>query len=261
MFHVIHMRSLVGRGLASYIIIGREVGENGTRHIQGYAEFPNRLRLNQLRLLLPDSHIEARRGNAQEARDYCTKDGDFDEYGEIQVGRQGARSDLEQLHQSLLSSKRKRDIADDHFGCFIKYPRGILLYLDLMGRRRSITDPPSIIVYHGKTGTGKTRAVWENAPNIEDVYPYPGSGWFDGYDNHPIVLFDDFGGSEFKISYLLKLLDRYPFRVPVKGGFAHWCPSEIYITSNLDPHDWFPRAHHEHVDALFRRFTHLVKFE
>lgn len=108
---------------------------------------------------------------------------------------------------------------------------------------------------------GKTRSVWENATTEEDVFVYPGGGWFDGFDNHPIVLFDDFGGSEFKISYLLKLLDRYPLRVPIKGGFVEWNPLEIYITSNLNPNVWYPNAHAEHVAALFRRFTNIVKFE
>lgn len=118
----------------------------------------------------------------------------------------------------------------------------------------------SVIVYWGPTGAGKTRAVYDNLPSPESIYVHPGGPWFDGYDSQPIVLFDDFGGSEFKLTYLLKLLDRYPMRVPVKGGFVSWCPQEIYITSNHAPVSWFPNAKEEHVRALMRRITNNVLF-
>lgn len=72
--------------------------------------------------------------------------------------------------------------------------------------------------------------------------------------------FDDFGGSEFKLTYLLKLMDRYPMRVPVKGSFVNWVPKKIYITSNYSPKEWFPNAKDEHVKALFRRFKKVVRF-
>lgn len=115
-----------------------------------------------------------------------------------------------------------------------------------------------VIVYWGSTGLGKTRAVQDNAT---DLWCYPGSGWFDGYADHKQALFDDFSGSEFKISYLLKLLDRYPMQVPIKGDFVNWAPFEIYITSNLDPINWFPNAHEAHINALFRRFDNVIHFE
>lgn len=71
----------------TFLVFGREVGENGTPHLQGYVEFASRLRLNQAkRLLNQRAHLEVRRGTAQEARDYCVKDEDFEEYGEISQG-------------------------------------------------------------------------------------------------------------------------------------------------------------------------------
>lgn len=76
---VLHYRSLVGRSLATYGVIGFEVGENGTRHLQAYIELSKRVRLTGARQLFPNAHIEARRGTAIQARDYCKKDGTFDE--------------------------------------------------------------------------------------------------------------------------------------------------------------------------------------
>lgn len=259
-FHVIYYQSLVARGLATYVIFGRELGENGTRHLQGYVEFSDRLRTNQLRNVLPGAHIEARRGNADQARDYCVKDGDFEEFGSISVSRQGVRTDLAQLYESIRNGKRKADLCTEHFAAFIKYQRGIDAARLALSRKRNLDNPPSVIVYWGRTGTGKTRAVWSNAES-DSIFVYPGNGWFDGYEQHPIALFDDFNGGEFKISYLLKVLDRYPIKVPIKGGFVEWCPEEIYLTSNLAPECWFPNANTEHVNALLRRFTNVVHFE
>lgn len=57
-------------------IFGKEVGENGTPHIQGYMEFTKRVR-PKTAIGIDAIHWETRRGTSQEAIDYCAKDGDF----------------------------------------------------------------------------------------------------------------------------------------------------------------------------------------
>lgn len=166
---------------------------------------------------------------------------------------------MEALHESLKEKRKLKDISDEHFSSYVKYRRSINAYRSLHAEHRNWVC--NVVVYWGATGTGKTRAVWEHAASPEDIWVYPGNGWFDGYDGQPIVLFDDFSGSEFKIQYLLKLLDRYPMQVPIKGDFVNWAPREIFITSNKDPNDWYANALPEHVRALFRRFTTQQYFE
>lgn len=244
----------------TFLIYGREIGENGTRHLQGYIEFSTRKRLTGVKRLLGERvHLEARRGTAQEAADYCRKDGDFVTYGEISVPQQGRRNDLESLHSDLTAGKPLREIAEDHFGSFIRYQRGISAFRNVVSPSRDWVC--NVVVYWGRTGTGKTRSVIDNLPSPEDIYIHSGGKWFDGYDGHKIVLFDDFEGNEFAITYLLKLLDRYPMRVPIKGGFVSWIPLEIYLTSNSAPEHWYPNANPQHVAAMFRRFSNVVKFE
>ena len=65
-------------------VLGKEVGENGTPHLQGYFEFDNSMKLrisaaqNRIQLLgLEGYHLEIARGTAQQSITYCSKDGDF----------------------------------------------------------------------------------------------------------------------------------------------------------------------------------------
>lgn len=57
-------------------IMGYEVGEQGTPHIQGHVEFKKKLRLTALKKIDIRIHWERTR-NIDASRDYCKKDGDY----------------------------------------------------------------------------------------------------------------------------------------------------------------------------------------
>ena len=61
--------------------------------------------------------------------------------------------------------------------------------------------------------------------------------WFDNFIGQHTAIFDDFRIRGVSFNYLLRILDRYPIDVPVKGGFTYWNPREIVITCPLDPWD------------------------
>ena len=58
-------------------IIGKEVGEEGTKHLQCYLEFPNQMRFTTLKRYLPTAHLEKAKNSAKANLEYCSKDGDF----------------------------------------------------------------------------------------------------------------------------------------------------------------------------------------
>lgn len=238
----------------AYIAFAKEVGVQGTRHLQGHLELNRKLSMSQLGRKQGFDRIawKVRRGTFDENEAYISKETVPERFGtRISVGR-GARTDLASLHASLKEGSTLEQISNDHFASYVRYQRGINAWFATNEKPRDW--PTEVIVYWGETGSGKTSKAFEEAPA---AYMHPGGSWFDGYTSQSDVIFDDFGGSEFKLTYLLKLLDRYPMRVPIKGSFTQWKPKRIFITSNLNPRDWFPNAHPGHVAALFRRFSRI----
>lgn len=93
--HVDHLAHVAGSDDVCYLIFGREVGDSGTPHLQGFVSFSRRLRFSQVRELIPDSHLSRLKTTPFLASEYCKKqDADFLEFGEV-VGGQGRRTDLE----------------------------------------------------------------------------------------------------------------------------------------------------------------------
>lgn len=245
----------VSEGGPVYLVYGEEVGDSGTPHLQGYVCFSDRRTLRSAKEAIGSrAHLEVARGSPQQASDYCKKDGDYTEFGQLPAGR-GERSDLALLAERIRSGCSQDDIAKEFPGHYIRHRRNILAFIaELKPKRNWVCD---VIVLWGVTGTGKTRYVFDNH---ESVYVHPGEQWFDGYDGQEVVLFDDYNGSEFKLTYLLKLLDRYEMRVPVKGGYIQWAPKTIYFTSNREPSEWYHNALDRHRDALMRRITEVRFF-
>lgn len=234
---------------ARYLIVGKEVGAGGTPHLQGYVEFQNPKTISAVKRIpgFARAHIEKRRGSPREAADYCRKDGDVYEKGEI--SRQGSRSDLQAIREEIEQGATERQIAETHFEQWVVYRRSFERYRSLLAVRR--TWKSRVIVLVGPTGVGKTRFVYHQHPD-DEIFVWAGDRWFDGYHGQPIVLFDDFRG-ELELANMLRLCDRYPMDVPVKGGFANWVPRRIYITSNVLPQMWYPNSGREALEPLWRR--------
>lgn len=57
-----------------YLIFGKEIGDNGTPHLQGYVVFINRKRMTAVKKWLKRAHWEIKRGSPLEASNYCRKE-------------------------------------------------------------------------------------------------------------------------------------------------------------------------------------------
>jgi len=116
-----------------------------------------------------------------------------------------------------------------------------------------------VIVFWGRTGTGKSRRAWAEAGL--GAYPKdPRSKFWDGYRNQAHVVLDEFRGG-IDISHVLRWFDRYPVIVEVKGSSVVLSAKKIWITSNISPENWYPDLDQETRSALLRRFTEIVHFD
>lgn len=110
-----------------------------------------------------------------------------------------------------------------------------------------------VYVFWGKTGTGKSRRAWEEAG--WEAYPkIPSTKFWDGYRGQENVVIDEFTG-QIGIEHLLRWCDRYPVSVETKGSAAVFSAKKIWITSNIDPRQWYPNAPDSQQEALLRRLN------
>lgn len=88
------IRQCIGKG-ATYVGIGIETcPSTGRIHFQGYIEFATGRSMSAISKIIGFSpHLEVARGKPEQNVEYCKKDGDFKEEGQISVG-QGCRTDL-----------------------------------------------------------------------------------------------------------------------------------------------------------------------
>lgn len=228
-----------------FLAVSREIGESGTPHLQGYIELSAALRLGGVKDLLgfPGCHLEQANGNRQQNVDYISKDEESgpkpaDDIFIVDRGRpgQGTRNDLLECKAILDSGGSLADCFETNFTAAVRAYRGLLCYQQL---RSSPRDFPTHCVWiYGATGVGKSRLVYQEAQSLGNgsvAYISDSSGkWFDPYQGHRVVVFDDYDGS-MPVPILLRLLDRYPTQVPIKGSFVNWCPRIVYITTNEPP--------------------------
>jgi hypothetical protein len=189
-----------------YLIFGEEEGEQKTPHLQGYISFHKRKTFNTVkRIISQRCHLEIAKGSPLQNKDYCSKGENIQEFGDLPAG-QGARTDLVQVAEACKRGDSLKEIAETYPSAALRYSTGIIRLKQVYQQGRD--GPPELWCLWGKTGTGKSRRVWEFADR-ELMWVHPGDRWFDGYDGQPAVLFDDFDGGWFRITYLLKLIDRY----------------------------------------------------
>lgn len=63
---------------AKSYILGKEVGDAGTPHLQGYIQWTSGKTLTQMRKLIPRAHLEPAKGNKKSNYLYCSKEGKFE---------------------------------------------------------------------------------------------------------------------------------------------------------------------------------------
>lgn len=239
-----------------YIVVGKEVGENGTPHLQGYIEFNGVKRFTTLKAMWPRAHFEKRKGTAQQAAEYCMKDGKYYENGVRSA--QGARTDIEEARDEILNGRTtSRQIRQENPHFFHQYGRTLeRLENDRMETQGRTLETKGIWLW-GTTGTGKSELAFKDYnPDTHYVWKLNDNDWQDGYRQQPIVIIDDFRGT---IPYdeILRMVDRWPNYHAKRRGQAPmpFTSKLVIITSSLPPEEVYNRRNaRDSIEQLHRRF-------
>jgi len=269
-----------------YLVYQIEKTAEGKRHIQAYVQFPSRCFGTKVSALAKQyfggepSHNEAAKGSDQENETYCTKEESRLEgpwrYGERvpHAGKKGGRSDLMKLKDNVDKGVTELELFEQQFGDMVRHHRAIGHYKYLKFNVERHWETICILIV-GPTNTQKTflseilarsghfgKTIWR-APESK------GSGmYFDGYNGHEVVLWQDFDGGSCKFGTFKNLIQGTPTTVPVHGAAAiQWAPRCIIMTSNYLPKYWWKShqgandlaAIYKRIHVIFKRLRPVAK--
>lgn len=234
----------------------QERGEQGLLHWQILAAFKKKVTIAQAKTYFcTQAHLELTRSEA--ADDYVHKDETALIETRFEIGQKASRrnSDIDWERTRTLAKAGDFDAIDPDI--FIRH------YSSLKRIRVDYADPVwrdnvQTFVYWGGTGLGKTRRAWHEAGGTVYVKD-PNTKWWDGYKGQENVLIDEFTGLV-AINHILRWIDRYPCFAEVKGYSTPLRATTFWITSNIDPRQWYPDANEDQKKALLRRLniTHFL---
>lgn len=105
----------------SYLVFGKEVGDNGTPHLQGFLKLKSKLTCIQVKNLFGcNPHIEPAKASDDVNKTYCTKQGDYKEYGTC--AKPGKRNDIEKFKAEVKKGTfNVKTLRENHSQVFARY--------------------------------------------------------------------------------------------------------------------------------------------
>lgn len=237
---------------ADYGIVGKEVcPSTGRTHYQCYIRYKSPRAFGPLQKKLVNAHIEVANGTDEDNRKYCSKEGEFVEFGTI--SKQGKRTDLDEVKKLVKEGAPMKYIWENVTSFqALKFADCGKKYFEPKRNWK-----PEVVWYYGPSGAGKSMRASEEGG--EDAYWHTGNldKWWEGYDGEEIVIVDDFRGAKCTFSKLLNIIDRYPVRVETKGSSRQLLAKKFIFTSIKHPRELYDKED-EDLKQLMRRIDSVV---
>jgi len=263
---------------ADYHIVHYEVGKQGTPHLQGYFRLKSTAVSSALHKKpgLKRASLFICKGTEDQNIKYCSKGGVHticSTSGIPQPG-QGARSDLKEAAALVRDGGHKaiKKIALDKPDLIVKYGRGFKELLEVLDIGRMLDQAPEAVWYYGESGSGKSVAAYELAKakcaelSCEQVELDSGLFPFcDGYRDEEVIILNDFRqknhhGQDIQLDLMLKMVDRFPFRMNIKGSSRQLKGRVFIFTNTQHPSHFFTQGgSSEPQKQWLRRITRVVK--
>lgn len=251
-----NLTNLYNCDVIRYAIFGLEKSPTtGNPHLQGYIRYVSAVVQPKVEVL-NKSHWESAKGSDIQNQKYCSKEGKYYEIGTPQ--KQGQRNDLKKVQDLIREGKGMDEITlvTDKLST-IRYAEYFLRY-----HEEPRDWKPIVQWFWGDTGTGKTRDAFEKC-KIEGGRIYvtgKNLKWWEGYDGHENVIIDDFRADFCTFHELLRILDRYEYRIEVKGGSRQLRARMLIITSPYAPSEVYRNRTTEDIEQLTRRCDNIVHY-
>lgn len=250
-----------------YIIVQVEKGETTNRiHLQGYAEFGRPVGLHRVKKLFMQKtgeafwnhvHLEPRMGSQAQAIAYCKKAetrlaGPY-EYGKKKKEQRGT------IFHDALNGATNKSLREKDPREYAIHRRALqILKSEGKGPRH---HPMKVLIFVGASGTGKTTLAQNLYKDDCFTVMWPsgnGMWWWDGYEGQKCVILDEFV-CQVKLDQFLRLLDRHPMKVQIKGASIEFSSTIIIITTNIPPEEWYGGVHPNRWDPLARRIKEFAE--
>lgn len=222
----------------TYCVVGKEVGESGTPHLQGFIQMEKRVRRSGISKMLPTAWIDVMHGTALQAMMYCKKDGDYTECGEFRDtdpkgGASGGKAKAANYKAiiGLAESGQLAKLRDEHPSEYFRHYSTV--------QRMAMDNPvkPKDLEsldnwwFVGPPDSGKSYEARQQWPNLYDKAL---NKWWLGYKGELTVLLDDVDKQTCAwLGYFLKRwADHYSFPAETKGFGSQIRPNRIVVTSN-----------------------------
>uniref|UniRef100_UPI0040487C94 hypothetical protein n=1 Tax=Roseivirga sp. TaxID=1964215 RepID=UPI0040487C94 len=205
--------------LCDYMIAGEEVGDQGTRHFQGYCEFTSRKQLSAVKKILPRAHWEVAKGTPYDNFIYCSKDGKFVESGDRPRApkkskdkdttyAEAIQASTVQEGIAIVKQKRPRDycLHGESIERNLKRAKHTPFVHKYTGFNRDPLPLQKTLLFYGDSNTGKTHFACSHFKNplvcshidkLKTLSP-----------DHDGIVFDDMSFKHWPIESVIHLLDQ-----------------------------------------------------
>lgn len=278
----------------TFLCAALEIGKSGTLHYQGYLELKSPRALTYLKNQWRTGHWEIRRGKKIEAIKYTIKtfnipamsnelcstvsdiiynlngetdgqpfslslspwicrefDGTFDDL--IKLGqtpkKKSLKERLTEIQVMIQNNATDQTISNEYFMEWCRYRGAFKEYRLLNTQQRDFKT--FVTVIQGPTGTGKSKYCNDNYPN---AYWKGRDQWWCGYNGQETTIIDEYYGW-LPYDFILRLCDRYPIDVEVKGGKITFTSKNIIFTTNKLPEKWYTNVY---FPAFVRRVDEWI---
>lgn len=237
---------------AVYLVCGKEVGEQGTPHLQGYVKMPStRTWSAMMKKFNQRAWTEPAKGTAWHSKVYTSKERPWLEVGE--KPQPGKRTDLEIMHEAISEGASIRELVTRVSGT--QAVRSAELLMKYIERKRNFKT--EVMWFYGPEALDNEVAAIEWLGG--DYYHTRSAKWFEGYDAHENVLLSiSADRKEAPTSHqLMGLMGEREHRVENKGSTRQFLAKKLAIVARDAP--WRELYPSEYESKAFARLIAQVK--